>query len=359
MEFRPDYRHLVAAAQNKKPARLPLYEHIISPKIMEKILGLTFADSLEGDKIDVDYFFENYCRFFKEMTYDTVSFEVCIIPSLPNWGAIMGGRPGPIQSRKDFDAFPWDDIPRRFWDTAERQFAALVKKLPAGMKAVGGVGNGVFEISEDLVGFEYLPFMQADEPALFEEIYARIGDLMYNIWNRFLKKYGQYFCVCRFGDDLGFKTGLLTSPTVFRKHIASQYGRIIKLVHDAGLPFLWHSCGNIFDVMDEVIALGIDAKHSNEDAVAPFETWISRYGGHIGFFGGIDVDILCRNSPDEIYEIVLERGRHYRTLAQGYALGSGNSIPDYIPVEGYLSMVKAVQKIRGEEKRNINGDKYE
>ena len=350
MRFKPDYRNIVAVAQNKKPAHLPLYEHIISPQIMGKVLGVSFAALLEGDDADVQMFFRQYCRFFKEMTYDAVSFEVCIIPLLPDSGAIMGGRPGPIQNRSDFENYPWDTIEDRFWAVADRQYSALCQCLPKGMKAIGGVGNGVFEISEDLVGFEYLPFMQADYPALFEDIYARIGDLMYNIWNRFLKKYGQYFCVCRFGDDLGFKTGLLTSPTTFRKHIASQYGRIIKLVHDAGMPFLWHSCGNIFDIMDEVIALGIDAKHSNEDVVAPFETWISRYGDRIGFFGGIDVDILCRNSPDEVYEIVLERGRRYRMLAQGYALGSGNSIPDYIPVEGYLSMVKAVQRIRSEEK---------
>ena len=26
--------------------------------------------------------------------------------------------------------------------------------------------------------------------------------------------------------------------------------------------------------MDDIIDFGIDAKHSNEDAIAPFETWI-------------------------------------------------------------------------------------
>jgi uroporphyrinogen decarboxylase len=28
-------------------------------------------------------------------------------------------------------------------------------------------------------------------------------------------------------------------------------------------------------------------------------------------------------------------------------LGSGNSIPDYVPVEGYLAMVETAREIRG------------
>ena len=41
-------------------------------------------------------------------------------------------------------------------DVVAAALDALHRALPPGMKAVGGVGNGVFEISEDLVGLEYL-----------------------------------------------------------------------------------------------------------------------------------------------------------------------------------------------------------
>ena len=53
------------------------------------------------------------------------------------------------------------------------------------------MGNGVLEISEDLVGFEYLAYLQADDPELFAELYERIGDLMVEIWQRFLKRYAR------------------------------------------------------------------------------------------------------------------------------------------------------------------------
>lgn len=349
MPFEPDYRNLVDAAMNRRPKRLPLYEHIISPVVMEKALDKKFVELAGGSPADVEQFFRHYCGFFKEMTYDTVSFEMCITAILPDGGALKGGKPGPIQNRSDFNAYPWGELARRYWDMADRQFEMLAKCLPAGMKAVGGVGNGVFEISEDLVGLEHLAYMQADDPQLLTDVYVKIGDLMVEIWRTFLQRHGKNFAVCRFGDDLGFKSGTLSSPQTIRQNVVPQYRRIVKLVRDAGLPFLWHSCGNIFEVMDDVIAVGINAKHSNEDAIAPFDRWIQLYGGRIGLFGGIDVDLLCTKKPDEVFHKVVELGTRFRASAKGYALGSGNSIPDYIPADGYLAMVRAVREIRKRE----------
>ena len=105
------YLYMEAVLRNERPERLPVYEHIICPKIMEKVLGVEFA-ALEGGKgRDLDEFFTQYCRFWKEMTYDTASYEVCITEVLPNHGALMGGRPGPIQTRDDFEKYPWAEVP--------------------------------------------------------------------------------------------------------------------------------------------------------------------------------------------------------------------------------------------------------
>jgi uroporphyrinogen decarboxylase len=351
MNFQPDVRHMLDVLANCRPARLPLYEHKVDPRIMEQVLDIPFAALEQGDQADLREFFSRYCQFYQEMTYDTVSWEVTLTRSLPGHGAIYGGRPGPIQSRADFDAYPWEEVVERYWQAADRKFAMLGQCLPAGMKAVGGVGNGVLEISEDLVGFEPLAYMMVDDPELFADLFRRIGDLLVELWTALLARHGEHFAVCRFGDDLGFRTSTLVAPRTIREHIIPQYRRTIDLIHAAGKPFLWHSCGRIFSVMDDVIALGIDAKHSNEDAIAPFDEWIRRYGERIGLLGGIDVDILCQRSPDEIFADVLEKGQRYRSTARGFALGSGNSIPDYVPVEGYLAMVRAAQHLRRQELR--------
>lgn len=346
MPFQNDYHYMLDVLNNRRPARLPVYEHIISPLIMEKILNTQFASLINGNRTDQKQYFRQYCRFFQKMTYDTVSFEVTITDLLPEHGAILGGRPGPIQNRADFERYPWDELADRYWEVAGPQFEILSRCLPDGMLALGGVGNGVFEISEDLVGFQYLAYLQADDPQLFADLYQRIGDLMVQIWTVFLQRYAGCFAICRFGDDLGFKTSTLISPRTIRQHILLQYQRVIELVKGAGKPFLWHSCGRIFPIMEDMIALGIDAKHSNEDIIAPFDEWIARYGERIGLLGGIDVDLLCQKTPAAIVEQVFEKGRRFRAAARGYALGSGNSIPEYVPIEGYLAMIEGAQHIR-------------
>ena len=349
MSYVPDYRYMLEVLLNRRPDRLPLYEHIISPRIMERILNTSFAELEEGSLSDQAEFFNQYCRFFKEMTYDTVSYEVCVTSILPDHGALMGGRPGPIQNRRDFEQYPWDEIGALYWKDAAPRFEILTRCLPSGMKALGGIGNGIFEISEDLVGFEYLSYMQVDDPDLFADIYIRIGDIVVSLWREFLERYSEHFAICRFGDDLGYKTGPLLNPQTIRQQIIPQYKRIIDLIHRYKRPFLWHSCGCIFEIMDDIIALGIDAKHSNEDIIAPFDDWIARYSNRIGLLGGIDVDILCQFSPEEIFDRVVESGRRFRANAEGYALGSGNSIPDYVPTEGYLAMIRAAQHLRVKE----------
>lgn len=110
-----------------------------------------------------------------------------------------------------------------------------------------------------------------------------------------------------------------------------------------------HSCGCIFDVMDDLIHIGIDAKHSNEKSIAPFTRWIEQYNDRIGLFGGFDMNDLILNPYDTVYAQVLEEGTMYRKMAKGYGLGSGNSIPEYASVEGFTAMIHAVKEIRRRE----------
>jgi uroporphyrinogen decarboxylase len=348
VDFQPDYRNFEAVMKNRRPARLPLYEHIVSSAVMEKVLDERFATLENGGAKDQAEYFRQHCRFFREMTYDTVSYEVCILVTMPGKSAICGGQ-GPIQTRADFDAYPWKELPSLYWEVARPRLDALVAALPSGMKAVGGAGNGVFELAESLVGLEYLPYMEVDDPVLYADLFGAIGDLMCAIWSEFMPRYGNHFAACRFGDDLGFKSSLLTHPDTVRGHVFPQYRRIIDIIHNGGSPFLWHSCGCIFEIMEDVIALGIDAKHSNEDSIAPYDRWIADYGSRIGLLGGFDLDLICANRPDFIRDRVIEAGRRFRNSAQGYALGSGNSIPDYVPTENYLAMIGAVQELRQAE----------
>jgi uroporphyrinogen decarboxylase len=346
-DYEPDYQNLVKSAQNIDVERTPLYEHIICPEIIEQALDRPMPGSLEGSLAEKKEYFAQYCRFFLEMGYDTVSFEECISTVMPGSGALGGGKKGFILNRADFEKYPWDEIPDIYFQKFGENFQALREMLPPGMKAVGGVGNGVFECVQDVVGFMDLCYIAEDDPDLYASLFARSGQVNYMIWERFMREYGDIYCVLRFGDDLGFKSNTLLHPKDIRSHIIPQYKKVIDLVHSYHKPFLLHSCGSIFSVMDDLIAAGIDAKHSNEDQIMPFPVWVEKYGSKIGNFGGIDTDMVCRLSHAEMKDYITDVYRKCKGRG-GFAFGSGNSIPKYVPIEGYLSMVGIFRELRGD-----------
>lgn len=347
--FQPDYMNIVHAAQNKKSNRLPLYEHIISPEFMEKVTGERFAGLIKGDFNAKETFFQHYNAFYRNMGYDTISFEKCIGSILPGGGALGGHKKGIIQTRADFERYPWNQVCNIYFDHFSAVFDALRKTMPEGMAAIGGVGNGVFECVEDLVGFEDLCYMKLDDEELYQDMFSAVGNLLCEIWSRFLTEYGDLYCVCRFGDDLGFKSTTLLQPQDINDLIIPQYKRIVSIIHKAQKPFLLHSCGCIFDVMENIIQQAkIDAKHSNEDVIAPFSRWIDLYGEQIGNFGGIDTDALCDLNQCDIEKYVTHVVEACNAKGKGIAIGSGNSIPDYASVERYCKANQTIRKLRGE-----------
>lgn len=347
-EFQPDYTNILEVLYNRKPGRLPLYEHIIDEPFVSKALGKELT--IQGNKsADLENFYSELIGFWKDSTYDAFAYEAGICDILPGHGAIKGGMPGPIQTRSDFEKYPFEEIPGIFWEAYSPHLDAIRKVMPPGMKAYGGCGYGIFETSEDLVGYEYICVMQYLEPELFTDLFLKIGELYQTLWSEMIKRYVDLFVFYRMGDDLGFKTNTLIEPETIRTHIIPQYKKVIDLVHRDGKRFLLHSCGNIFSVMDDLIEAGIDAKHSNEDNIAPFDKWIELYNNRIGLFGGIDVNTLCLNDYDEVYRNVLENASRYRSVARGWGLGSGNSIGYYVPVDGFIAMIDAAKEIRRRE----------
>lgn len=344
--FEPNYMNIVDAANNIKPERLPLYDHNVDVDFIETYYGEAFGYLIEGEYEDKLEFMRIFTGFFKEMTYDTVSYEICIGAAMPGAGALGGHQPGVIANRQDFEAYPWDSIPDRYFEMFGDRFRALGEMMPHNMKAIGGPGNGIFECVQEVVGYTQLCYIMIDDPKLYEELFEAVGKVFVAIWIRFLKEFGDIYCVCRFGDDLGFKSQTLISHESIRRDVIPQYRKITELVHSYNKSFLLHSCGQIFDVMEDFIEEGgIDAKHSNEDQIAPFSEWVNTYGDRIGNFGGIDMNVLCMKSEEEIKKYVreiidgsVERG--------GFAIGSGNSIPNYVPVKGYLAMIEAVNDYR-------------
>ncbi len=348
-DFSPDYTNIVNAALNKTSGRLPLYEHAISGEVIKLIKGEDYLKIFHAqetgfkDKVEA---FRKYCDFCIEFGYDVVPFECCVNAFVQQGAAIRGLAGSIINNIDDVVNYDWEALVNNFKEGTEDYFVALAAALPPGMKAVGGIGNGVFEVVQDFTSFTGLCMLQYDQPEACSLLWRKVGDALLSIWQWFMEKYSDSFAVCRFGDDLGFHSSTLIPPEDIRTNIIPQYKRIVDLVHNYNKPFLLHSCGKIYEVMDDLIeTVGIDAKHSNEDSIDTFDVWLDRYGNRIGNFGGIEMNVLCLNTPDEVKAYV----KNVCSMSEGkggVAIGSGNQIASYVKPECFIAMTEAVREYR-------------
>jgi uroporphyrinogen decarboxylase len=350
--FHPDYRYIVEAARNRPSDRMPLYEHSINMDFIEKALGKQLCALFTEGESGLREYFRVYCEYHLRYGYDTVSFENCITNHVQQGQALMGHAPSLFTNLEDIRKYDWDGLVQTCIEDFDLSYRILSETMPDGMKAVGGLGNGVFEIAQDFVPFTELVYLSIDDPEGYSMLFRKIGDVMYRLWEWFLPRYRDSYVVCRFGDDLGFKSSTLLQPQDIRTHILPQYKRIVDLVHAYERPFLLHSCGAIFDVMDDLIdGCGIDAKHSNEDQIAPFSIWVDDYGDRIGNFGGVETNVLCLDDEKSVKEYVTAVCR-YSADKGGAAIGSGNQISEYIPVQNFIAMTEAVRDFRSEGCKN-------
>ncbi len=248
--------------------------------------------------------------------------------------SFMDEHAGPITSWAQFEAYPWPD-PTKITSRALEWYS---KNLPDDMCIIAGGGFAHFaEYLSWLMGYETLCYALFDQRDLVQAIMDRVLEL-----NRAMIRTMLQFDRVKLvwgSDDMGFRTGTLISPADLRQLVLPAHREMAKLSHDAGRPYLLHSCGRIDAIMDDLINdVGIDAKHSFEDTIEDVTTAKRRYGNRIAILGGIDVDFLCRADEQRI------RRRVRQTLETclpggGYCLGTGNSVANYIPLDNYLVMI--------------------
>ena len=140
-------------------------------------------------------------------------------------------------------------------------------------------------------------------------------------------------------DDWGFNTQTFLPPDAMRKYVFPWHRKIVRAAHDAGIPAALHSCGNPFEILDDVIYdMKFDARHSYEDKIMPVEQFYTLYHDKLAILGGMDFDFVTRGTPEQIRE----RSKNMLNIAKtGYALGTGNSHADAIPDENFFAMLKS------------------
>jgi len=142
-------------------------------------------------------------------------------------------------------------------------------------------------------------------------------------------------------DDLAHTVGCLVSPKVYRKYVFPWYRRIGDILQEAGLPFIFHSDGNLWEVLDDLADCGITAIHPIEPQAMDIVEVKRKYGERFCIFGNIDLDhTLTRGTVQEVEELVKKRLKELGP-GGGYGLAASNSIPDYVKPENYRAMIEA------------------
>lgn len=240
---------------------------------------------------------------------------------------------GPITDWQSFETYPWPKASEA--DTSYLEY--ICRELPDDMVLVGGLCGHIAENLTWLMGYESLCYALYDQRDLVKAISDRIIAFEKEYVARILE-FPRVQAVWA-SDDMGFRTGTLIGPDDLREFVLNGHKVLADMVHAAGKPYWLHSCGQLEDIMPDLLNdVKIDARHSFEDVIQPVTEVKRLYGDKVTLFGGIDMDFMCRATPEQIRQKV----RETLDVCQpggGYCLGTGNSVANYIPVENYLAML--------------------
>ena len=337
-KYPADFHQLEKVLRRQKPDRPVLFEYFVNGDLISYVNGESFAalDTREDQIRAIIRFFHkagyDYAtipsRYFNAFSFENTDHEKKATVSLNEGSAIT--------DRKSFDSYHWPNPEQGNFELLSN----LSSELPTGMRFIVSAPGGVLENVIDLVGFERLCFMIYEDEELTKAIFDGVG-------SRLLRFYEICSAIEPVGalivnDDWGFKTQTILSPDMLRQFVFPWHKRIVGTIHRNGKYAILHSCGNLSKVMDVIIdELKYDAKHSFEDNILPVEEAWKLWHERIAILGGIDMDFLVRSEP----EAIKERCRKLLKLSgsEAYALGSGDSIPTYVPIENYLAMIEIIK----------------
>lgn len=243
---------------------------------------------------------------------------------------------GLIADWNDFESYSWED-PETITEEGNEGLEWVCDHVPSGMGVVTGAGT-VLEPVMWLMGIKNFYISLYRQPDLVEAMFQKVAEV--SIARFKLAADTSRKIVAFWGsDDWGYRNGPMISPAMMRRWVFPVHRKMAETAHSRGSLYLLHSCGNLKNVMDEIIDyVRVDAKHSFEDTYLPVTEAKRLYGHRMGLIGGIDMDVLSGRSVTEVQEYV--RGvLEICKPGGGYCLGSGNSVANYVPLENYLAML--------------------
>ncbi|NLI01395.1 MAG: hypothetical protein GX446_18105 [Chthonomonadales bacterium] len=138
-------------------------------------------------------------------------------------------------------------------------------------------------------------------------------------------------------DDIAYKNGPLFSPAWLRRNFMPHLKRVNDAWHERGALCVFHSDGNLFPVLDDLVATGIDGLNPLETVAGMHPKLVRERYPQLVLTGGIDVSqLLTFGTPDEVREVCRQAIRD--TGGRGYLMGSTTELHWDVKLENAIAM---------------------
>jgi uroporphyrinogen decarboxylase len=232
---------------------------------------------------------------------------------------------------EEVDSFDWPE-PERYIDPAacERAVAAV----PGGKAVLGVLWSAHFQDTCAAFGMENAFIAMYDNPAGYEMVNNRILDFYLRANRVFYENTKGRLNAVLIGNDMGSQLGLMLSVDAIRRFVIPGARALIDQAHSYGVKVIYHSCGSIRDIIDDLIKAGADAIHPIQALAAGMEPASLKrdFGDRVSFCGGVDAqNLLIHGKPAMIREKVAELRRIFPT---GLVISPSHEaiLPDIPPV---------------------------
>jgi uroporphyrinogen decarboxylase len=252
----------------------------------------------------------------------------------------LAGHPLKDATLADLGTYPWPDplAPARFAGLAEEARALCDSECAV----VGNLGwPEIFGMAWYLRGFENFLMDLLTDKDMAHAVLRRVTDFNTARYARFLELVGDAIDALYFGDDLGSQDGLFISPNTYREMIKPYHAELVGAIRSSTKAYiLFHSCGSIAPLVDDLIEIGIDIINPVQVTARGMDTVAlkQRFGARVAFWGAIDTQhVMPTGSPAQVRAEVRRRITELGD-GGGYVIAPTHVIQADVPTENVLAL---------------------
>ena len=214
--------------------------------------------------------------------------------------------------------------------------------------AVMASGPSVFQHPTFLRRIDNLLMDMAVAPEMAHWLMDQFTDFYLAFYDRMLTAAQGKIDILRTADDMGMQHSLFISPEMFRTFVKPRVKKLADLAHSHGVKFMFHSCGAIQPLIDDLIEIGVDILDPLQAAAEGMEPQVLKetYGTRICLHGGICTQYLLPNgTPEEVRSEVKRRIAIFGK-GGGYILSPCHVLQNDVPTANIVAMVDAALEVR-------------